>query len=233
MQRRRIFQHITAAIVMLSFCLAQAGDDFPGAKPDRRILRTQQKADSLFEKGDFERAYFIYREELSPLGDKYAQYMVGYMNLVGKGVSSDLIAGSAWYRLAAERGDSSFKQASDEVLRLLDDEQRRLSDQRYFELRQKYSDAMIVAALVEKDLDSLQNRVEVNALVRDPVDVATYNNDNPAKRDAEAEERIAELLGFLQKARDKTGLLAAEELQRIELIESRAEVVLGAHKRTH
>jgi TPR repeat protein len=233
MPSRRLRQLFAALIVMLTVLGAQAGEDFPGAKPDRRVLKTQQKVDSLFEKGDFERAYFIYREELVPLGDKYAQYMVGYMTLVGKGVSSDLIAGSAWYRLAAERGDSSFRQASDEVLRLLNDEQRRLSDQRYLELRREFSDAMIVASLIEKDLDVLQNRVEVNSLARDLVGAQYYNNEELAKRDAEAIARIGVRLSFLAKAMDSPEQLTAEEVRRIEQIEGRADIVLQSYKPPH
>lgn len=233
MQPKRIYQLFVAAVVMLTIVAAQAGDDFPGAKPDRRILKTQQKVDSLFEKGDFERAYFIYREELAPLGDKYAQYMVGYMTLVGKGVSSDLIAGSAWYRLAAERGDSSFRQASSEVLQLLDDEQRKMSDQRYLELRREYSDAMIVAGLIEKDLDLLQNRVEVNSIARDLVGAQYYNNEELAKRDAEAIGRIEDRLSFLAKALHDPDVLAAEEAQKIEQIEGRADIVLQSYKAPH
>jgi len=233
MQRKRFYQLFVAAIVMLSVFAALAGDDFPGAKPDRRILKTQQKVDSLFEKGDFERAYFIYREELAPLGDKYAQYMVGYMTLVGKGVPSDLIAGSAWYRLAAERGDSSFQQASNEVLHLLDDEQRQLSDRRYIELRRDYSDAMIVAGLIENDLDLLQNRVEVNSIARDLVGAQYYNNEELAKRDAEAIARIEDRLNFLQKAMHDPDVLAVEEVRRIEQIEGRADIVLQSYKAAH
>ena len=62
---------------------AIASDDFPGRAPDRRTLKTQEIVDVLFEKGEYERALFIYHKELAPLGDKYAQYMVGYMHLAG------------------------------------------------------------------------------------------------------------------------------------------------------
>ncbi len=52
----------------------------------------QRKVDQLFERGDYERAYFIYRNELAPAGDKYAQYMVGFMHLTGMGIDEDPVA---------------------------------------------------------------------------------------------------------------------------------------------
>jgi TPR repeat protein len=230
MQLKRIFQLLATATIMLAAAVTYGADDFPGGKPDRRIIKMQEKVDTLFEKGDYERAYFIYREELVPLGDKYAQYMVGYMTLVGKGVPGDLIAGSAWYRLAAERGDSAFVQSSNEVLRLLNEEQRKLSDQRYLELRREYSDVMIVANLIEKDLDALDSRVDVSSITRDLVGAQYYNKEALAKENAEAVARVEDRLSFLAKAFEKPDLLATEEIQRIDRIENRAFNLLQTFK---
>jgi TPR repeat protein len=230
MQLKRIFQLLATATIMLAAAVTYGADDFPGGKPDRRIIKMQEKVDTLFEKGDYERAYFIYREELVPLGDKYAQYMVGYMTLVGKGVPGDLIAGSAWYRLAAERGDSAFVQSSNEVLRLLNEEQRKLSDQRYLELRREYSDVMIVANLIEKDLDALDSRVDVSSMTRDLVGAQYYNKEALAKENAEAVARVEDRLSFLAKAFEKPDLLATEEIQRIDRIENRAFNLLQTFK---
>jgi TPR repeat protein len=230
MQLKRICQLLATATIMLAAAVTYGADDFPGGKPDRRIIKMQEKVDTLFEKGDYERAYFIYREELVPLGDKYAQYMVGYMTLVGKGVPGDLIAGSAWYRLAAERGDSAFVQSSNEVLRLLNEEQRKLSDQRYLELRREYSDVMIVANLIEKDLDALDSRVDVSSITRDLVGAQYYNKEALAKENAEAVARVEDRLSFLAKAFEKPDLLATEEIQRIDRIENRAFNLLQTFK---
>lgn len=221
-QPRRILPLIVAAICALAAVAAPAGDDFPGGKPDRRILKMQEKVDSLFDKGDYERAYFIYREELVPLGDKYAQYMVGYMTLVGKGISADLIAGSAWYRLAAERGDAAFVQARDEVWRLLDAEQQRHSDLRYAELRRDFSDAMIIAGLIEKDLDVLDSRVEVKSIARDLVGAQYYNKETLARENAEAVARVENRLDFLTTALAAPDRLSDYEVQRIQQVEGRA-----------
>ena len=168
-QPKLIIQLAIAAMFLVTSVGSVVADDFPGSKPDRRILKTQEKVDELFEKGDYERAYFIYREELVPLGDKYAQYMVGYMNMVGKGVPRDYIAGSAWYRLAAERGDESFSRARDEVWELFKDEQRIQSDKKYAEIRMDYSDAMIIANYIEKDLELIGRRLQRTTLSNDLV----------------------------------------------------------------
>ena len=80
----RLFLQFAVTAMLLTSNAVVLGDDFPGNKPNKRVIKSQEKVDALFEKGDYERAAFIYREELAPLGDKYAQYMIGYMYLTGK-----------------------------------------------------------------------------------------------------------------------------------------------------
>lgn len=229
-KRHLIIQLFAAACMTLAVATIHAADEFPGSKPDRRVIKTQEKADSLFEKGDYERAFFIYREELAPLGDKYAQYMVGYMTLVGKGVPGDVIGGSAWYRLAAERGDAAYVQASNEVLSILNDEQRKQSDQRYLEFRRDYSDVMIVAKLIEADLDALDSRIDVASMTRDLVGAQYYNKDTLEKENSEAVARIEARLEFLLAALSNPGLLATEEVNRVDQIERRAYASLQAYE---
>jgi hypothetical protein len=53
---RRIIQLVVATMFMVASLAVPAADNFPGSKPDRRILKTQEKVDELFEKGDYERA---------------------------------------------------------------------------------------------------------------------------------------------------------------------------------
>lgn len=201
---------------------AVAADDFPGSKPDRRILKTQQKVDELFEKGDYERAYFIYREELVPLGDKYAQYMVGYMNIVGKGVPRDYIAGSAWYRLAAERGDASFSRAQDEVWQRFDDEQRLQSDKKYAEIRLDYSDAMIIVRYIEQDLELVSRRAQRATLSNGLVDAQRQFDSVRPEQVEEAKQRIQSRLEFLRETIASGRPMAAAEIARIKEVEKRA-----------
>lgn len=214
-------QFLVTMMFLTASVVASAGDDFPGSKPDRRILKTQQKVDSLFEKGDYGRAYFIYREELAPLGDKYAQYMVGYMNITGKGVEKDYIAGSAWYRLAAERGDASFSKARDEVLALFTDEQRQQSDKKYADLRLEFSDAMIVAKLAEDDLEIVEKPVPSSTLALS-VDATSINNAERARAASLVASRLQTRLEFLRADIESGKSMAAAEISRIEALEQRA-----------
>ena len=78
--------------------VAEAAGDSPVV--DASILRLQDKAEDLYRRGHWERAYFIYVNELAAAGDKYAQYMAGYMHLHGHGVEHDDVKASAWFRLA-------------------------------------------------------------------------------------------------------------------------------------
>ena len=229
---RHFFQLAVATMFMLASVGYVWADDFPGSKPDRKIIKTQQMVDELFEKGDYERAYFIYRNELAPLGDKYAQYMVGYMNIVGKGTARDYIAGSAWYRLAAERGDKNFSRASDEVLQLFEEEQRLQSDKKYAELRLLFSDAMIITQLVEKDLDFVERRTTPNTgSYSGPenffsADVAALDSAERARLAGIARDRIRDRLAYLRDTIDSGRPMAADELARIRQVEEHAKEVM-------
>ena len=145
----------TLAPFLMSTALAQDSSDVGAASTDARTLSVQRKVDELFESGKFERAYFIYRNELAPVGDKYAQYMVGYMHLMGLGVEEDEIHGSAWYRLAAERGYPEFVGVRNQVLGSLDDDELERSDRAYIELRRQYGDVVLVMGQLRRDFDVL------------------------------------------------------------------------------
>jgi hypothetical protein len=123
---------------------------------DARTLRIQTKAEALYVSGDFKRAHFIYVNELAGRGDKYAQYMAGFMYLMGQGVPEDPILASAWYRISAERDAPEFMVVRDRLLQSFSPEQRARSDSHYLDLRKKYSDLVIVMKLVEKDQQKLQ-----------------------------------------------------------------------------
>lgn len=138
--------------------LAQSTDPYPAGAIDARTLRVQEKVEALFEAGDYGRAMFIYKHELAPVGDKYAQYMIGYMYLTGAGVDEDPVLASAWYRLAAERANPEFMAVRDQLLDSLSDEQRQRSDQAYLDLRQRYSDIVILVRLIREDMQMLAAR---------------------------------------------------------------------------
>lgn len=153
---------IAAAVALLwiasATALAQSTEPYPAGVIDARTLRVQEKVEALFEAGDYERAMFIYKHELAPLGDKYAQYMIGYMYLTGAGVDEDPVTASAWYRLAAERANPEFMAVRDQLLDSLSDTQKRRSDEAFIDLRQRYSDIVILVRLIREDLQSLAAR---------------------------------------------------------------------------
>jgi TPR repeat protein len=137
---------------------AQGSSELSADLPDARTLAVQAKVEQLFQAEEFRRAYFIYRNELAPIGDKYAQYMVGYMSLNGLGVSEDPVSASAWYRLAAERETPEFVAVSNHLLRQLDEDQVQQSNAEYFRLRSKYSDVAVVLASIKRNLSELEGR---------------------------------------------------------------------------
>ena len=149
------FQNLVRLMLLMLCCTAaeaQRSSVAPAHFPDSHTLTVQRKVDLLFERGDFERAYFIYRNELAPAGDKYAQYMVGYMHLMGKGAPEDPGAAFAWYRLAAERGTAEFVAVRDQLGRDLLVDERQRSDVFYRELRREYSDLVVLLAAIKRDL---------------------------------------------------------------------------------
>ena len=119
--------------------------------PGASHLRLLDKAENLYRSGHWERAYFIYVNELAAIGDKYAQYMAGYMCVHGKGMRPDPVKASAWYRLAAERGAPEFVEVRDELLASMSDEERQQSDHAYVELRHRYSDLALALGHLEDE----------------------------------------------------------------------------------
>jgi len=119
------------------------------------MVQLQDRVDELYERGKYDRAYLIYRNELALAGDKYAQYMVGYMILQGKGVASDPITASAWYRLAAERGTEEFVMVRDRLMANFDAVEISQSDQAYRQLHMRYSDLALLLRLVKSNYEQL------------------------------------------------------------------------------
>lgn len=145
---------LTAAVA-----LSQTYPSFPGGATDQRTLRTQERVEELYVQGAYDRAYFIYRNELAPRGDKYAQYMIGYMHLTGTGVPKDPAIALAWYQLAAERGEPSIEQARDELEQALSSEQLAAAGTLFGELKAELSDRVLIYDLVQNDLEILRNSV--------------------------------------------------------------------------
>ncbi len=225
----RLFLQFAVTAMLLTSNAVVLGDDFPGNKPNKRIIKSQEKVDALFEKGDYERAAFIYREELAPLGDKYAQYMIGYMYLTGKGVPIDRAMASAWYRLAAERGDDHFVKARDEIWGALNEQRRAQSDLNYTDLRKDYGDAMLVADFVERDIEILYDEVMVYSSAR-----AADREYNPAQRKVSKYEELIQAieyrLNFLAEMQASGRMYGDDEIIRYEQLFYRADFLIKAYK---
>lgn len=135
---------------------AQRSSGLSSDFPDSRTLTVQRGVEELFQRGEFERAYFIYRNELVPAGDKYAQYMVGYMHLTGMGTDEDPVAAYAWYRLAAERDTPEFVAVRNQLMHDLQADERRRSDAHYLRLRRQFSDLVVLVASIKRNLGELK-----------------------------------------------------------------------------
>jgi hypothetical protein len=137
---------------------AQRSSELSADFPDSRTMAVQEKVEKLFDRGDYERAFFIYRNELSPIGDKYAQYMVGFMYQSGIGVDEDPIAAGAWYQLAAERGTREFVVVRDRYMHVMDEKDAAESVALFKQLRLKYCDVAVVLASIKRNVRELQSR---------------------------------------------------------------------------
>ena len=122
---------------------------------DTSTLRLQTKAEELYRNGHWERAHFIYVNELAVIGDKYSQYMAGYMCLHGKGVPRDKVKASAWYRLAAERGGADFVAVRDQILESMSEEDRQASDAVFIDLRKRFSDLVLMLDNLEREREAI------------------------------------------------------------------------------
>ena len=149
------FEYLTGllAVLMCTVAAAQSFKPFPGDNVDPRTRSIQERVEAVYQSGDFERALLIYEKELAPIGDKYAQYMVGYMHLNGQGTEADPVAALAWYRLAAERGETLLLQTKNELSAALTPEQRASADNLFVALWKRMSDRVLLVELIRKDME--------------------------------------------------------------------------------
>ena len=137
---------------------AQTYKPFPGITSDSRTIRLQESVEELYAAGNFERAFFIYENDLAPQGDKYAQYMVGYMYLHAQGVEQDKTRAFAWYRLAAERGESVLQRPQRKLIESMSAAEIARSNRFLADLRDSIGDMRLVTKLIEQDLKILKER---------------------------------------------------------------------------
>jgi len=203
-------------LLLLASAVALSSGSFPGHAPDRDLIKTQRKVDKLFEKGDYERALFIYRDELAPLGDKFAQYMVGYMHYSGRGVPKDRISASAWYRLAAERGEKSFVKVRDVLHGLLNDEQRSRADNIYVELRSEMGDIVLIIGLINQDVEILRQRRGNEAIFGNTFERSNFGHN--VTKYQEAADRLEERINYLVQIAATDQFISDAERSRVDIL---------------
>ncbi|MDH3338034.1 MAG: hypothetical protein OEM76_09460 [Gammaproteobacteria bacterium] len=184
---------------------AEEDNAFPRMPVDAKTLRVQDQAEEVYERTDYKRAFFIYRNELAPIGDKYGQYMVGFMYLTGKGVEEDRVAGSAWYRLAAERGTKEFVGARDGLMATLDPAEKALSDKLFLELRKQYGDLVLMVRALRHERKLLDARTGSRASSSDVMPMTVISTDRSGSRTTTGadyygriERRMQARLDFIQ-----------------------------------
>ena len=180
------------ACLFASLAAAQSTSSFPNMPVDAKTLRVQSQAEEVYLRTDYKRAFFIYRNELAPIGDKYGQYMVGFMYLTGKGIAEDRVTASAWYRLAAERRTKEFVRVRDQIMATLSDVQRAESDLQYIELRKQYGDLMLLAKAIREDYEELRSPRTGSRLsgVSSPAFVVGINSSGAARSGSDYYGRI-------------------------------------------
>ncbi len=137
---------------------AQTYRPFPGETMNKRTLDTQERVEALYDAGEYERALFIYEKALAPLGDKYAQYMVGYMHLNAQSVPQDKVGALAWYRIAAERGEPILRQARDQLIERMTPPEIAVSNRIFLDLWQSIGDTKLIMQLIREDMNTLKSR---------------------------------------------------------------------------
>jgi len=173
---RRALLLLCATALAPSAVPAVAQERFPGSSPSSLTVKIQQKAERAYREGDYERAFRIWRKDLVEIGDKYAQYMVGYMYLTGQGTEADIARAYAWYRLAAERGHEPLVAAMEELEAQLGPAELEAGMAEYERIVARYGDRKLVRRLIRLDELRLRKRTgRVGASVGAPMTVVLRN----------------------------------------------------------
>ena len=195
---------IIAVVTLLAASAANAQDytRFPGASLDQRTLEAQRRVEVLYSNKEYTRSLLIYEKELAPIGDKYAQYMVGFMYLHGQGSSESRPVAIAWYRLAGERKEPEILQARDRLFQSMTHYEVVESNAVYVELYRELGDNRLILGLIEEDLQLLDQRTgsRVGRSSISPVTIVSGKTGAP-NNDAyydRVRERIEARLAYLK-----------------------------------
>lgn len=223
---------LQAALFLAATAHAQVYDIFPGEPVDQQTRAIQERVESVYESGDFERALLIYEKELAPIGDKYAQYMVGYMHLNAQGVPQDRAEALAWFRLAAERGEPLLEQMRDDLGAGLSAEEIAESDRMFVDLWRSMGDRALVMELIRRDMRILQAQTGTRipgspssgpSLILRPSGESLGPNFYP-----ELMSRLAARIAYLDSKVETNDAVLAAELRKIRAQEAAVKAELAA-----
>ncbi|MEL7298675.1 MAG: hypothetical protein AAGJ86_13515 [Pseudomonadota bacterium] len=128
-----------------------------GEPPKKNIINSQRKAEKAYNEGRYRDAFWYYRKDLAPVGDKYAQYMVGYMMENGLGTDVDKQGAAAWYLLAAERGHEEIVKVSLDYQREMSPGELASVKARTASLKGEMGDRALIERLIRRDVDRINN----------------------------------------------------------------------------
>lgn len=216
------FSILLLGVALAAGVWAQAQKGFPGAPIDQRTMRTQDMVEDLYESGEYARALLIYQEELAPLGDKYAQYMAGYMHLTGQSVPPNRPSALAWYRLAAERGEPSIVQARDELYKRMTAAEVDISTEIFVNIWQQFGDNNLLLDLVRDDMAILRQQTGTRVPGTDRpltvINIRSGQSTGPGFY-SRIEQRIELRLSYLETSVDITDIALAENAADIQSVE--------------
>ena len=211
---------------------AQNYKPFPGESVNQRTRTIQERVEAIYSAGDYQRALLIYEKDLAPLGDKYAQYMVGYMHFHGQGTDIDKAESLAWFRLAAERGEPLLVRVRDEVLQQVSAADIAESDRIFVDLWKSISDRVLIMELIREDIDILREQTGTRipgGATTGPMIIYTPSGDTIGPnfyRNVRA--RLDARLDYLDARVEISDDVIAEEFQRIRIQESEVKDEVAA-----
>lgn len=211
---------------------AQTYKPFPGSVVDQRTRQIQERVEEIYSSGNFRRALSIYEKDLAPMGDKYAQYMVGYMHLQAEGVAVDKVEALSWFRLAAERREPLLIEVRDALVADLSVEEIRESDARFLELWKSIGDRKLLLELIRHDLDTLRSQTGTRipgassnspGIILTPSGVTLSPNYY-----LEIRKRLKERIAYLDARVDVVDIVLAEEIEKARQMEASAREEIAA-----
>ena len=211
---------------------AQNYKPFPGESVNQRTRTIQDRVEAIYAAGDHERALLIYEKDLAPLGDKYAQYMVGYMHLHGEGTDQDRATALAWFRLAAERGEPLLLRIRDEVIQQMSPVEVSASDYIYLELWKEIGDHALIMDLIREDMEIL--RAQTGTRIPGGTGTGSAVIFRPSGEPVgpnfyrDVRTRLDARIAYLDARVEISDDIIAEELERIKIQEAEVKEELSA-----